>query len=34
MLEDKGIHVQADNNNVVVIGKNFRIHRADTDGTL
>ena len=36
-LEDKGIHVhsnQVDNNNAVVIGKNVRIHRADTDGTL
>ena len=32
-LEDKGIHVQADSNNVVVIGQNFRVHRADTDGT-
>ena len=25
---------QADNNNVAVIGKNFRIHRADTGGTF
>ena len=32
-LEDKGIHVQADSDNVVVIGQNFRVHRADTGGS-
>ena len=32
-LEDKGVHIQVDSNNVVVIGQNLRVHRADTDGT-
>ena len=32
-LEDKGIHVQTDSNNVVVIGQNFRLPRADPAGT-
>ena len=32
-LEDKGIHVQADSDNVVVIGQSFRMPRADTVGT-
>ena len=30
---NKGIHVQVDSNNIVVIGQNFRTFRADTDGT-
>ena len=32
-IEDKGVHVQVDSNNVVVIGQSLRVHRADTDGT-
>lgn len=32
-FSNKGIHVQVDSNEVVIIGQNFRLHRADTDGT-
>jgi len=32
-IQDKGVHVQVDSNNVVIIGQNLRVHRADTDGT-